>query len=153
MARVESTLSRRNLLLAAGGAVAVIGALAAAPIRNIVAQRSRNLVTAVPGLRRLVSLADGSFEEWQAQVGSRFAIGGGAVMQLSGVRALTSSGARPASVSRARAFVAFFDPVAGGSLPGDLIYTANHGQYGPLQIFLSAAPAPRAPARMLAVFN
>lgn len=141
------------MLLVLGGAVAAAGALAAAPFRNIFTQRARELIVALPRLRRLVSLADGSFEEWQAQVGSRFAVGGGQVMQLTGVRALASAGVRPSSVGRVRAFVAFFDPIAGATMAPDLIYTASHPQYGPLQIFLSAAPAARAPGRMLAVFN
>jgi len=153
MDKVESKLSRRNLLVVMGGAVAVAGAFAAAPVRNVVARTARDLASGVPGLRGLVSLANGSFEEWQAQVGSHFALGGGSAIQLSGVRALASSGSRPIGVSRQRAFVAFFEPLGGGSLAPDLIYTANHPQYGPLQIFLSAAPGPRAPARMLAVFN
>jgi len=141
------------MLLVMGGAVAAVGALAPSPFRNIIAQRTRAMVVAMPRLRGLVSLAQGSFEEWQAQVGSRFAIGGGLTMELSGVRALPSSGARPAGLARDRGFVAFFDPVGGAAMVGDLIYTVNHAQYGPLQIFLSAAPVARAPARMLAVFN
>lgn len=141
------------MLLVLGGAVAAAGAFAASPFRNIVTQRTREMLVALPRLRGLVSLADGSFEEWQAQVGSRFAVGGGQLIQLSGVRALASAGARPAGVGRARAFAAFFEPVGRGSLAPDLIYTASHAQYGPLQIFLSAAPAQRAPGRMLAVFN
>lgn len=153
MNQTNSRFSRRNVLLVLGGAVAAAGAFAASPFRSIVTQRARELVVALPRLRRLVSLAGGSFEEWQAQVGSRFAIGGGQAMQLSGVRALPSSGARPSGVDRARAFVAFFEPMGGGTMAPDLIYTVNHAQYGPLQIFLSAAPAARAPGRMLAVFN
>lgn len=148
----ESRFSRRNVLLVMGGAVAAAGAFAAIPFRAVITQKARQLVVAMPQLRRLVSLANGSYEEWQAQVGSRFAIGGGQVMQLSGVRALPSAGARPADLGRSRAFVAFFDPL-GGTMAPDLIYTANHAQYGPLQIFLSAAPAQRAAGRMLAVFN
>jgi hypothetical protein len=153
MDKVESTLSRRNLLLVLGGAAAAVGALAATPFRNIVVLRARELIVALPRLRRLVSLANGSYEEWQAQAGSRFALGAGTAIQLNGVRALTSGGVRPAGLGRARAFVAFFDPVAGATMAPELIYTANHPQYGPLQIFLSAAPAPGTPARMMAVFN
>jgi hypothetical protein len=151
MNKTDSRFSRRNMLLVLGGAVAAAGAFAASPFRNLATQRARDLVVALPRLRHLVSLAQGSFEEWQAQVGSQFAIGGGQVMQLSGVRALPSGGARPAG--RVRAFVAFLEPLGQGTMAPDLIYTANHAQYGPLQIFLSAAPAARAPGRMLAVFN
>lgn len=151
MNKLDMRFSRRNILVA-GGAVMAVGALAAAPFRAVIAQRARKLAVAVPTLRRMLSLANGSYEEWLAQVGSRFAIGGGTVMQLSGVRALLSVGQLPAG-SRARAFVAFFEPLAGATMAPDLIYTANHPQYGPLPIFLSAAPTPRAPGRMMAVFN
>jgi hypothetical protein len=154
MDKVESKISRRTMLMVSGGAAAAaVGALAAAPFRNIIVQSARDLVVSVPRLRGLVSLANGSYEEWLAQVGATFSIGGGTSIQLSGVRALASSGTRPSSVSRQRAFVAFFDPVARATMAPDLIYTASHAQYGPLQMFLSAAPAPAAPARMLAVFN
>ena len=43
------------------------------------------------------------------------------------------------SVTRRSAFAAYFDVLGGQSLPGELIYTASHPQYGPLQIFLSEA--------------
>jgi hypothetical protein len=153
MDKVESKISRRTMLLVSGGAAAAVGAFAAAPFRNIIAQSARDLVVSVPRLRGLVSLANGSYEEWLDQVGATFSIGGGTSIQLSGVRAFPSIGTRPASVSRQRAFVAFFDPVGRSTLASDLIYTANHAQYGPLQMFLSAAPGPSAPARMMAVFN
>lgn len=141
------------MLLVSGGAAAAVGAYAAAPFRNIISQSARDLLVSVPRLRGMVSLASGSYEEWLNQVGATFSIGGGTSIRLSGVRAFASSGARPASVSRQRAFVAFFDPVGRSTLAPDLIYSANHAQYGPLQMFLSAAPSASRPARMMAVFN
>ena len=146
-------LSRRNLLLVLGGAVAAVGALAAAPFRNVVGQSTRALIAGQPWARGMLSLADGSYEEWLAQVGSVFAAGGGYGIRLAGVRPLASTGIRPRGVSRARAFLAVFDVTGGGSMAGDLIYTVSHPQYGPLPIFLSASADPNMRGRMLAVFN
>jgi hypothetical protein len=74
-------------------------------------------------------------------------------MRLAGVRPMASEGPRPMSVARRSAFVAMFDVLGGQTVAGDLIYTASHPQYGPLQIFLSASADPRTPGRVLAVFN
>jgi len=148
----ESKVSRRNLLMVAGGAVAV-GAIAASPVRQVLTRTAE----AVTGGRllplRSISLASASYEQWAEQVGSTFALGGGTSMQLIGVRALQSGGARPASLSRSRAFVAFFEPMARQTIAGDLIYSVSHAQHGALQIFLTESADPQTPARMLAVFN
>jgi uncharacterized protein DUF6916 len=101
----------------------------------------------------MLSLADGSYEEWMAQVGAAFSVGGGTVLRLAGVQAFAAAGARPMGLARSRAFVALFDPVGGATMAPDLIYTVNHREYGPLQIFLSASTNTRTPARMIAVFN
>ncbi|HKR24505.1 MAG TPA: hypothetical protein VJS15_04545 [Allosphingosinicella sp.] len=148
----ESNVSRRNVLLVAGG-MAAVGALAASPARTVIARGAQDLLASRAGTPRITSLATASYEQWLGQVGSVFSLGGGVRMQLSGVRAMSSTGARPASLARNRAFVAFFDPAGGSTLAGDLIYTITHAQHGPLQLFLSASPDARTPARMLAVFN
>lgn len=153
MEKVDRFLSRRNMLLAIGGGVAVTGALVAAPLRRAVTQSARRLIVSQPWARRILSLADASYEEWAEQVGSTFAAGGGYGMRLVGVRPLASTGQRPAGLSRQRAFLAVFDATGGSTMAGDLIYTVNHPQYGPLQIFLSASAEPRSPGRMHAVFN
>ena len=153
MEKTGNKLSRRNMLLIAGGAVAGAGALIAAPFRQQIVRRGRELVTSTSFGRRFVSLANADYDEWAAQVGSTFTLGGGTALKLVGVRAFPSSGNRPAGLARSRAFVAVFDPLGGRTLAGDLIYTANHAEYGPLPLFLSGAGDPRTPARMLAVFN
>ncbi len=153
MENAGRTLSRRNLLLAGGGAVAAAGALAAAPFRDLVGEEARALIASQPWARGMLSLADGSYEEWLAQVGSVFAAGGGYGLRLAGVQPLASTGVRPRAVSRERAFLAVFDVTGGGSMAGDLIYTISHPQYGPLPIFLSASTNPNMRGRMLAVFN
>jgi hypothetical protein len=152
MAKSEVRISRRNALLVGGGAAAAIGAIAATPLREAIAEKVVGLVSPQPRPRQ-VSLATGGYEDWLAQVGTSFSIGGGGALRLQGVRAFASAGPRPAGLGRDRAFVAFFDPVGGSTLAGDLIYTASHAAGGPLQIFLSSSPDATTPARMLAVFN
>lgn len=149
----DSRLSRRKALVLLGGAVAAAGALAASPFRYAIARRARQAVVSRPWARGILSLADAGYEEWLGQVGSEFSFGGGGRMRLAGVRAMPARGDRPLRFTRETAFVAFFDPLAGSTMAGDLIYTANHAQYGPLAIFLSASVDLRAPARMVAVFN
>jgi len=151
MSKSDSGVSRRNALLVGGGAVAAVGALAAGPMRSQVAEGVKALTGDRTGAPT-VNLATGSYEDWLAQVGKTFALGGGSGMRLAGVRALASSGPRPNGL-RARAFVALFDPLSGGTMAGDLIYTASNRETGALQLFLSTSTDPRSPARMLAVFN
>jgi hypothetical protein len=144
-----STVSRRNLLAGLAG-VAVTAVLATAAFRPTVGERARRALAGNGFTRRFLSLAEAGQREWAAQIGSVFEVQGGGTMRLAGVRALQSSGARPPSVTRDRAFVAVFDVMNGMTMAGDLIYTISHPQYGPLPIFLSASGNPR---RMMAVFN
>jgi hypothetical protein len=153
MKNADNKLSRRHVLLVTGGAAVAAGAVLASPLRTSVERGARELAVAQPWLRPMLSLANASYDEWAAQVGSVFAIGGATGMRLAGVQALNSGGVRPSSLVRTQAFVAMFDPIGGGTMAGDLIYTANHPQYGPLAIFLQASADARTPARMLAVFN
>lgn len=143
-------LSRRNMVVLGGAAVAV-GAVLAAPFRAAIVESGRELVSAVPLLRRPPNLATAGYEEWLAQVGTTFGAGGGYSLRLAGVAPLLSSGARPAGL-RDRAFALNFDVAAGRTMAGDLIYTISHPTYGPLQIFLSAT-GPTSRSRMIAVFN
>jgi hypothetical protein len=152
MEKTDKALSRRKLLVA-GGAAAVAGSVLIASSKSAISRRSRSLIRAQPFLRRLLSLADAGYDEWAAQVGSLFAVGGGNPIQLVGVRALNSGGERPPGLGRDRAFVAMFNVLGGGTMAGDLIYTASHPEYGPLQIFLGASSDPATPGRMLAVYN
>ena len=145
-------LSRRKVLVG-GGAVATLGAVVASPLSVPIAREAQGLIATQPWARGMLSLAEAGYDQWLEQVGSAFTLGGGMSMQLAGIRALASEGSRPMAVARRTAFVAMFDAAGGQTLAGDLIYTANHRQYGPLQIFLSASTDPRTPGRMLAVFN
>lgn len=144
-------LNRRKMMLVTGGAVAGASALMAAPFRDEIASGTRTLVANTVG-RSFLSLATAGYEEWLAQVGSQFSLGGGTRVQLVGVRALPSAGAKPQGVRR-QAFAALFDPLAGRSVAPDLIYTATHSEYGPTPLFLSATSDRRTPGRMIAVFS
>jgi len=151
MEETDKVLSRRNMLLMAGGTVAAASAVIAAPFAKQI-RRASQLVPELLVSRQPPSLANAGYQEWLSQVGSVFAVAGRTSMALVGVRPLPTSGARPSNVTRTQAFVAVFDP-RGGTLAGDLIYTVLHPTYGALPIFLSAASDPRTPTRMLAVFN
>lgn len=149
MDKAASALSRRNILLGAAGAA--IATMVAVPrFLPGAEERTRRLLAGNRFTRRFLSLADAEQDEWAAQVGTVFTAEGGLRMRLAGVRPLASQGRRPASISRNRGFLAVFDLLDGRSIPGDLIYSVSHGQYGRLPIFLSASDNPR---RMLAVFN
>jgi hypothetical protein len=142
-------LSRRRMVVALGGAVVVVGAVFAAPIKSLVEAGGRELANAVAG-KRTVNLATAGYADWLAQVGTTFSTSG-YNLKLAGIAPLISSGARPAGL-RDRAFALNFDVAAGRTMAGELIYTINHPQYGPLQLFLSAT-GPQTPSRMLAVLN
>jgi hypothetical protein len=154
MEQTGSFLSRRKLLVGLGGVAAGAVALMAAPFRAVIAVSTRQLVSSQPALRRLLlSLADAGYDEWLDQVGSVFVLGGGTSMKLVAVTAFDAVGARPASLGRDRAFIAKFDVQNGGTMAGDLIYTATNARYGAFQIFLSGSNDPNMQHRMTAVFN
>ncbi|HST37354.1 MAG TPA: hypothetical protein VLK25_12085 [Allosphingosinicella sp.] len=149
----KSRLSRRNVLVAGGGTVAAVGAFAISPLSNPLVSEMRSALAGQTLVRGLFSLANGTYEEWQSLVGSTFSLGGGTTMRLTGVSPLLSSGTRPYSVARRQAFLGVFEPGPRQSMAGDLIYTATHPQYGPVQLFLTNAPPAAGPTRMHAVFN
>ena len=112
----------------------------------------RGVMVSSGAFRGLLSLSSATYEEWESVVGTNFALGGRTSVQLVGVRALPTSGAKPRGV-RTQGFAAFFDPARGQSVAPDLIYTATHSIYGTTQIYLAATSDPRTPGRMVAVFN
>lgn len=151
--KTKKGLDRRKMMLVTGGAVAGAGALIAAPFRDELRETARSVAASTGVGRAMLSLADAGYEEWQAQVGSVFSLGGNSRATLVGVRAFPAPGdARPQGV-RGTAFAAFFDLPARQSVAPDLIYTAVHPQYGPLPLYLSATPDRRTPNRMVAVFS
>jgi hypothetical protein len=154
MEQTRSFLSRRKLLIAVGGVATLAVAFMASPFRSTIGATARNLVRQQPTLRRMMlSLGDAGYGEWTDQVGSTFLVGGGTNLKLVAVSALASGGARPANLGRDSAFIAKFDVQNGGTMAGDLIYTALHPQYGAFQLFLSGSSDPSLPHRMTAIFN
>jgi len=150
MKLTDLNLTRRHTLVALGGAAVTAGAVLAASRTTLLSQGSGGSSTSTSAARTTVNLATANYDTWLAQVGTKFS-GGIYSLKLSGVAPLLSTGVRPAGL-RDRAFALNFDVAGGQTMAGELIYTISHPQYGPLQIFLSAA-GPTMPARMIAVFN
>lgn len=148
----ETGVNRRKAMLVAGGAVATAGALLASPFRDELKTAGRQALASTGVGRGILSLAEGSYDEWAGEVGATFSLGGRTSIRLVGIRPLNSGGARPQGV-RSQSFAAFFEPVGGQSIAPDLIYTAVHPAYGPLPIHLAAAGDARAPGQMVAVFG
>ena len=149
MEQARATLSRRNILITMGAAGAGAIALLGTKFRPAVTRQARKVLAASPLTRGMLSLSQAEMEEWSTQIGSTFAVGGGYALKLAGVRPMLSEGERPAEL-RDRAFAAVFDVTRGRAMPGNLIYTVSHPQYGPLQLFLSETSSPR---QMIAIFN
>ena len=145
---MDSEVSRRDLIaaMAAAGLVAACSGSSSSPSATMADP------AAAAAAAKGQALAHGEMDRWAALVGTTFTATGFRLI-VAGVQALPSLGARPADVTRAAAFVALFDVTAGGAMPGDLIYAMSAPGIGPLDVFLSAAPTPEFPARMLAVFN
>jgi len=149
MDRAAPSHSRRNILLGLTG-IAVAGIVATARLFPSAEQRTRRILASNPLTRQFLSLADAEQAEWARQVGSVFSVDGGYRLKLLGIQPLPSLGARPADVTRERAFAAVFQVLDGATMAGDLIYSASHSQYGGLPLFLSVTDSP---SRMIAVFN
>ena len=149
MERAATSVSRRNILLGVAGAA--VAAVVSAPLwQPTTAQRTRRLLASNSFTRRFLSLAHAEQAEWETLAGSVFTAGGGYRLRLAGVRPLATSGERPPEAWRDGAFVAVFEVMNGMTMPGDLIHTLSHGQYGRLPVFLTVSGDA---GRMLAVFN
>ncbi len=148
----DKRLSRRKMMLVAGGVVAGAGALLAAPMRGKIRNVARRMMVNSGVGRGFLSLANATYEEWLNEVGATFTLGGRTSLRLAGVRALPTMGAKPQGV-RTQGFAAFFDPMGAQQVAPNLIYTATHPSYGPMQIFLAGTSDSRTPGRMVAVFN
>jgi hypothetical protein len=153
MENTKSLLARRKLLIGLGGAAVAAVALMARPFRTLIATASRQLVRSDVQRRLLLSLANAGFDAWHDQIGTTFTVGGGSGLKLVDVSAIDSAGPRPLRLTREGAFLAKFDVQNGGTMAGDLIYTAMHPRYGAFMIFLSASSDPNLPHRMTALFN
>jgi hypothetical protein len=104
------------------------------------------------GQQRALALKTGGIDAWTRMRGSEFSALGFRLKFL-GTRPLISEGERPPEVARRSAFLAVFEIVGGGQMPGDLIYTLATRGVAPFDVFLSSAASARFPNRMHAVFN
>ena len=150
MANEKSVLSRRALMAGAGALVVTAAAATTAAQWGRVDPISRKMRALLRLRPRPVSLATAEVEDWMAASGTQFRVAGYR-LRLAGVRRLQTGG-RPAGL-RQRPFVAVFDLLSRARLPGDLIYTIAHPNYGSFDIFLTHAPRPWFPRRMHAVFG
>ena len=144
---IESLLSRRNVVLGLAGTAAV-GTVAVQKSGG--ADAFAKLLSPGEGGRTGVWLAKAASADWVLQVGSTFTAHTGHVLKLVNVQGFPKSGKLPAGV-RDRAFVARFDILKGGKMPGDKIYRVNHKQ-GAFDLFLTTGD-PSKPLRMKAVFS
>ena len=97
-------------------------------------------------------MATGEMDHWAGKVGTEFT-SAGFRLRLAGVQAFASPGVRPADVTRDRAFLAVFDVLSGGQMPGDLIYALASAGIAPLDVFVNSSVSREYPNRMSAVFN
>jgi hypothetical protein len=149
MAEQLSLVNRRNILLGlAGGAVAAGGI---AVQQGGGAGAFAELLRPVGLGQRGVSLATAKKDDWALQVGTLFTASTGHVLKLADVQGYRERNRRPAGL-REQAFVARFDIVSGGPLPGSQLFTVSHKEGGTFAMFMTGAN-PAKPLRMLAVFN
>ena len=104
------------------------------------------------GRQRALALKSGGMDAWTRMRGHEFHVLGFR-LKLLGTRPLMSQGVRPPEVARRSAFLAVFEVLAGGEMPGDLIYTLTTRGVAPFDMFLSSGASAQFPNRMHAVFN
>jgi hypothetical protein len=146
----SSRLSRRNLLAGLGFGVAAAGALAA-PALHLDWTRK-------PGAKRswwnrqFTSLSSAGVDEWSRQIGSEFALGGGAVAKLAEVTPLRSPGRRPAEL-RETAFAVVLESAGAALPPGDRMVEVSHATGGRMKIYFSACDKACGGHKLQAIFN
>jgi hypothetical protein len=146
----SSRLSRRNLLAGLGIGVAAVGALAAPAL-----QLSWTRKPAAKGSwwdRQFTSLAQAGVDEWSRQIGSEFALAGGALARLAEVTPMRSPGRRPQGL-RETAFAVVLESSGSGLPPGDRILDVTHADAGAMKIYFSACGDGCGGHRLQAIFN
>src|SRR5205085_2701466 len=88
-----------KMMLVTGAAVAGAGSLLAASNRRNIKQVARRVLASNALGRSLISLANGTYDEWLNEVGATFTLGASTNMLLTGVRALPTSGARAEEIA------------------------------------------------------
>jgi len=149
MSRIQGPSVRRRHVVGGLCASGALGAFAFAAVRT--QQSSPAQTSATTTQVQSTTLATAEMDRWSRMVGSEFTTAGFS-LKLMGVQALNSAGVRPPEVTRDAAFVAIFDVLSGGYMPGDLIYRMT-SRSQVLDVFLNNAFTPQFPRRMHAVFN
>ena len=148
MARINRLSVSRRHVVAGMCASGLLGAFSFAAVK--LQQQQKNLEP-VTGSVQTEPLATSEMDRWSRMVGNEFT-GSGFRLKLMGVQPLNSQGVRPPEVTRDAAFLAVFEVLSGGYMPGDLIYRlTNRNQV--VDIFLANAFTPQFPRNMNAVFN
>ena len=96
-------------------------------------------------------LASAGKDDWALQAGTFFTAQTGHVLKLVDVQGFRDRASRPRG-PRAEAFVARFEIVSGGHLPGEQLLTVSHKEGGVFDILLTGSH-PSTPQRMLATFG
>jgi hypothetical protein len=146
----SSRLSRRALLAGLGLGVAAVGAMAAPAL-----QLSWTRKPGAKGSwwdRQFTSLSSAGVDEWSRQIGSEFALAGGAVAKLAEVTPLRSPGRRPEGL-RDSAFAVVFESAGPGLPAGDRMLDVSHAQGGAMKIYFSACGDKCGGHRLQAIFN
>jgi hypothetical protein len=149
MSRIQGPSIRRRHVVGGLCASGALGAFAFAAVRTQDSTTSQTSGTTTQ--TQTQTLATAEMDRWSRMVGSEFTTAGFSV-KLVGVQALNSEGVRPPEVTRDAAFLAVFEVLTGGYMPGDLIYRLT-GRNQVLDVFLTNAFTPQFPRRMHAVFN
>jgi hypothetical protein len=148
MQRIKAHLVNRRTVVGSLLASGLLGVFSFAAVRK--QEGSSGTTSTSSQTTTQTGLATSEMDKWSRRVGSDFTTGTFR-LRLQGVRALNSSGDRPAEL-RDTAFLAVFEVLSGGYMPGDLIYrmtTRNEV----LDVFLANAFTSQYPRNMHAVFN
>lgn len=149
MQRINARLVNRRTVVGSLFASGLLGAISFAAVRNQQVS-SRTQSTGTQTTSQSQTLATSEMDRWSKMVGSDFT-SGAFRLRLQGVRALNSTGDRPPEL-RDGAFLAVFEVISGGYMPGDLIYRMTTRNQV-LDVFLANAFSPEYPRNMHAVFN
>ena len=149
MHRIKLPSVSRRHVVAGIGASGLIGAFSFAAVKT--QQQLEKELKTTGQTTQPSTLATSEKDRWSRMVGDEFT-GGGFRLKLMGIQALNSKGERPPEVTRDAAFLAVFEVISGGYMPGDLIYRMSTRNQV-LDIFLANAFTPEFPRNMHAVFN
>ena len=142
MELVDTGLSRRQILAGLAGAMAVSACSASS-------SADRAAATASQSATARIQLATAEVGAWIPAAGTHFTTGPYSLV-LAGVEQVASPGARPSDL-RQQGFIAAFEIVQGGFMPGDLLYRLSSATTTTFDIFMTSSAT--SATRMYALFN